>query len=308
MGVVYLARRADDARGAPVAIKLLRYGFPAPEVRDRFHAEQRILGALAHPGIARLLDAGTMDESWGAGYARLPYLVMEYVEGEPLDAYCERAALATRDRVRLLHDVCATVEYLHRHRIVHRDLKPSNILVTADGTPKLLDFGIAKLLDPGAAAAAPRTRTGVRLMTPEYASPEQVRGGPITAATDVYALGVLLYELLTGQRPYARGARSPNEVQQAVIEAQPERPSEAVARGPDAHGRRRAVRGDLDAIVLRALRKEPERRYASADALRADLERYLAGARAEARGGTLAERLRRRWARLTGAAGDDAPS
>jgi len=238
MGAVWLAERADEQYQKQVAIKLVKAGMDTADVLDRFRAERQMLARLEHPHIARLLDGGTTDRG-------RPYLVMEYVEGTRIDAYCESNRLPIAGRLDLFAKVCGAVEYAHRNLVVHRDLKPSNILVTADGEPRLLDFGIAKALDPGAndpggsGAMAPG-------LTPRYASPEQVRGEPITTASDVYSLGVILYELLTGRGP----AR--------------ERP-----------GRR--LGGDLDAILLKALRKEPESRYSSPEQLRQDLERHERG-------------------------------
>jgi serine/threonine protein kinase len=196
MGTVYLAVRDDDQYHKEVAVKLIKRGMDTEEILRRFRAERQILASLEHPHIARLLDGGMTGDG-------RPYVVMEYVNGLPLDVYCDRHRLPIHDRLGLFRTVCLTVQHAHQNLVVHRDLKPSNILVTADGTPKLLDFGIAKLLDPGRlAVSAPITRTDVRLMTPEYDSPEQVEGATVTTASDVYQLGVLLYKLLSGHRPY----------------------------------------------------------------------------------------------------------
>ncbi|NBB72204.1 MAG: protein kinase [Bacteroidetes bacterium] len=277
MGRVYLATRADGQFEQHVALKLLQAGFPSEERAQRFRAERQILATLSHPHIAQLFDGGVTEDGQ-------PYFVMEYVDGQPIDAYCDAHRLPIDARLRLFLDVCAAVQYAHRNLIVHRDLKPSNIFVTEAGTVKLLDFGIAKLLDadrmPG---AAPQTRTGVLPMTPEYASPEQVRDGAITTASDVYQLGVVLYELLTGQRPYNVRDRSPSEVERVICDEMPTRPSTAVTDAPsdtmDAPASpdrlRKTLRGDLDTIVMKALRKEPDRRYASAEQLADDLQRYL---------------------------------
>ena len=294
MGTVYLAERADDQYRQQVALKLVRKGMDTQEIVQRFRYERQILASLEHPGIARLYDGGV------SGDGR-PYLVMEYVDGQPIDAYCDAHRLSVVDRLKLFEGVCDAVQYAHRNTVVHRDLKPSNILVTAEGRVKLLDFGIAKLLaEEPVTPAAPRTRTGWRAMTPEYAAPEQVRGAPVTTATDVYALGGVLYELLTGRRPLDTTARSAAEVEAAVLDQVPERPSTVVAR-PVTHRHRdgttatvtpkavsaardttstrlrRRLRGDLDVILLKALRKEPARRYASAEALRDDLWRHRTG-------------------------------
>jgi eukaryotic-like serine/threonine-protein kinase len=262
MGVVYLAARADAAFEKQVAIKVVRGGLAGESAR-RFRDERRILATLDHPNIAQLLDGGTTDDG-------LPYLVMEYVDGAPVDAYCERAALGTADRLRLFAQVCAAVQYAHQRLVIHRDLKARNILVTADGTPKLLDFGIAKLVEPG--AGDEQTRTSFRLLTLEGASPEQVRGDPLTVTSDVYSLGVLLYRLLTSRSPYGAERRTDPDLMRAICEDLPPRPS-AVA--PE--DRRRQLRGELDWIILQALRKEPERRYASVEHLADDLRRHLSG-------------------------------
>ncbi len=222
MGTVYLAERDDDQFRQRVAIKLLRRGLGSEELTRRFRHERQILATLDHPHIARLLDGGVVD---GA-----PYIVMEYVEGVPLTAYCEARGLDTAQRLQLFGDVCEAVQYAHQNLIVHRDLKPSNILVTGDGRVKLLDFGIAKLLDDTMAPEVPLTRTGMHVMTPEYAAPEQVRGGTVTTATDVYALGMILYELLVGQRPYMLAGRSLSEIERLVCGVDPPRPSTAVTR------------------------------------------------------------------------------
>jgi tetratricopeptide (TPR) repeat protein len=275
MGVVYLARRADDEFEQKVAIKLLSGGFADEVMRERFRSERQIVASLDHPHIARLLDGGTT----GAGD---PFFVMEHVEGEPLLEYCRRQSLSFRQRLRLFQDVCSAVQYAHQNLVVHRDLKPDNILVTSDGQTKLLDFGIAKLIDSSGAARGGKTATLYRMFTPDYASPEQVRGRPVTTSSDVYALGVVLYELLAGRKPYHVDTAEPAELLSLVCEQDPERPS-AVAGS-------RELRGDLDAIVARAMRKEPERRYASASALSEDIERHLEGLPVLARHGTVSYR------------------
>jgi eukaryotic-like serine/threonine-protein kinase len=282
MGVVYRAVRDDDEFEQMVAIKVTH-----PEqsafVLWRFRTERQILARLEHPHIARLIDGGSTPEGW-------PYFAMEYVEGEPIDRYCDRQGLGLRERLRLFHTVCAAVQHAHANLVVHRDLKPGNILVTADGAPKLLDFGIAKLLDPTGADAGGGATTvmGWRPMTPDYASPEQVCGEPVTTTSDVYSLGVLLYELLTGRRPYeARG--DPDEIRRVVCEREPERPSTA-ARRAALTTRHRELRGDLDTIVLKALHKNTARRYTSVEALAEDLDRFLEGLPVRARGDTLVYR------------------
>jgi len=255
MGAVYRAVREYDFR-MQVAIKLLKRGTDTEAALDRFRAERQILAGLQHPNIAHMLDGGATE-------AGLPYIVMEYVDGTPLLKY--GAPLPVRQRLGLFRQVCSAVQYAHENLIVHRDIKPANILVTTDGVPKLLDFGIAKLLDPAAdGATAALTMTGMRLMTPDYASPEQVLGKPITPATDVYSLGTVLYELLTGERAHRIMSFSVGEIEREVLR-EPKRPS-AVVKDLDA---------DLDNIVLKALRREPERRYASVQDLSDDLERFL---------------------------------
>jgi eukaryotic-like serine/threonine-protein kinase len=261
MGVVYLADRADAAFEKQVAVKVVRSGF-ASESLARLVEERRILATLEHPNIARLLDGGNTEDG-------MPYIVMEYVDGIPLDAYCEERMLSVAQRLRLFYQVCAAVQYAHQRLIIHRDLKAHNILVTADATPKLLDFGVARLLDPDL-AAEDQTRTAVRALTLAAASPEQVRAEPVTVTSDVYALGVLLFRLLTGQSPYGPRQRSEAELARAICEEAPPRPS-AVAPAEQ----RRALRGDLDWIVLTALRKEPERRYAAVAQLADDVVRHL---------------------------------
>ncbi|MEO1367734.1 MAG: serine/threonine-protein kinase, partial [Acidobacteriota bacterium] len=306
MGTVYLAERDDGHYRQRVAVKVLRRGPESAEMRLHLKRERQILAALDHPHIAKLLDGGNTADG-------RPYIVMDFVEGEPLDIHCERRRLTVDERLRLFLDVCSAVRFAHARLVIHRDLKPSNLLVTADGTVKLLDFGIAKLLEAGAdetALALPTelatpTATGWMLLTPEYASPEQVAGQPLTVASDVYALGVLLYELLTGFRPYDVDRKSALEVERTVREARPERPStrvrEAAAAGDEANGpqraegspeklRRRLV-GDLDNIALKALRKEPQRRYASVEQLAEDLRRHVDGLPIRARPDTLRYRL-----------------
>ncbi len=291
MGVVYLAERDDPELPQQVALKLLPAEAGVAAAARRFRAERRILASLDHPNIARLLDGGVEPDG-------TPWFSMELIDGLPIDLWCDTHGLDVDARLRLFLDVCAAVQYAHQHLVVHRDLKPSNILVRADGTPKLLDFGIAKLLAPDAASSdeARITRTGVRVLTPAYASPEQVRGEPVSTASDVYALGVLLYELLAGRGPYGEVAGQ-RELERRVVEHEPVRPS-TVAEG---ERRRRRLRGELDAIVLTALRKDPERRYGSAERLADDVRRHLAGhpvaARAESRRYRLGKFVaRHRWA------------
>ncbi len=269
MGSVYLAQREGAGFTQQVALKLIRAGFADPHLAERLEAERRILARLEHPGIARLIDGGTTPDGQ-------PYYAMEYVEGTSLLDYCESRRLDTAARIRLFAEVCDAVHYAHQQLVVHRDLKPGNILVTGDGHPKLLDFGIAKPLDPSEDGGG-ATRTAAWI-TPAYASPEQVRGQAVSILTDVYALGILLYELLAGYRPYEVDSLSPAEIERVVCEVPPEPPSERAAGHL-----RRALRGDLDTIVLKALSKEPERRYASARDLANDLRRYLDGRPVRAR-------------------------
>jgi tetratricopeptide (TPR) repeat protein len=264
MGAVYRAVRTSDFQ-KQVAIKLVKRGMDTGFILRRFRHERQILAALDHPNIARLLDGGATEDG-------RPYLVMEYIEGTPLTEYAERRRLPPAERLKLFRIVCSAVQYAHQNLVVHRDLKPGNILVTADGAPKLLDFGISKLLESDAEV----TMTSLRLMTPECASPEQVRGEPITTATDVYALGVLLYELLTGGKPYKFNTRSAEEIRRVICETDPPKPSTV-----------QPLSEDLDNIVLKAMNKEPTRRYSSAEQLSEDIQRYLTGQPVQARKDTL---------------------
>jgi serine/threonine-protein kinase len=264
MGAVFLAERDDRELDQRVAIKLLHRGLETAEIVARFRAERQILARLNHPLIARLFDGGTADDG-------RPYFVMELIEGRPIDAYCEAAGLPVRARLALVLQVLDAVREAHRNLIVHRDIKPSNVLVTAEGRPKLLDFGVAKILDPE--GASDLTSLGeARPMTLAWASPEQVRGEPVTTATDVYALGVLLYRLLTGCHPYPVEGKPAREVERLILEHRPERPSAVCPKGLA-----RQLRGDLDAIVLGALAKEPGERYGSVERLAEDLTRHLEG-------------------------------
>jgi eukaryotic-like serine/threonine-protein kinase len=321
MGIVFLAERADGQVEQQVALKLLRHGIESTLVR-RFLSERQILASLTHPHIARFLDCGVDQDGW-------PYLAMEYVEGQPITRYCDERRLGVEERLRLFLDVCGAVQCAHRNLVVHQDLKPSNILVTGAGEVKLLDFGIARLLEvaPGGAAAA-STATGPRLMTPAYASPEQLRGEPLTTSSDIYSLGLVLYELLAGQPAYRADHRSPLEWARLVHEHQPPLPSARLRRAeprvpdddPDAAAgpavisaaRRtsvdrlgRALRGDLDAIVSMAIRNEPELRYGSVEALAADIHRHLDGRPVMARRSTHWYRarklLKRHWIEATAA-------
>jgi serine/threonine protein kinase/tetratricopeptide (TPR) repeat protein len=300
MGTVYLGVRDDDAFQKRVAIKVLKRGMDTESIVRRFRHERQILASLEHPFIASLLDGGSTPDG-------RPYFAMEYVEGQPIVAYCDRKGLDTAARLGLFRDVCSAVQYAHQNLIVHRDIKPANVLVMAEGTPKLLDFGIAKLLNPELAGQtlAP-TAPGLQLMTPEYASPEQVRGEPVTTASDVYSLGVLLYELLAGRLPYRLTSRAPADIVRIVCEAEPVPPSTAITSldphpagdalpaGDARHDSepasrtnrrltvdvdrlRRQLAGDLDTIVLKALSKEPPRRYASVDQFSEDVRRHLEG-------------------------------
>jgi serine/threonine protein kinase/tetratricopeptide (TPR) repeat protein len=305
MGTVYLAARADEQFHKRVALKIIRSGADSAEVVRHFKRERQILAGLDHPNIARLLDGGTTDDG-------LPYFVMEYIDGEPLLGYCDSRSLSVVERLRLFQSVCSAVQYAHRNLIVHRDIKPGNILVALDGAPRLLDFGIAKLINPELAGEAP-TATAM-VMTPAYASPEQARGERITTATDVYSLGVVLYELLTGHHPYRLKSRQALDVLMAIAAQEPEKASTAVARvvemteplrdsfapiTPEVVARTREgtperlmrrLRGDLDNILLMALRKEPQRRYASVEAFSDDIRRYLEGMPVKARKPTVGYR------------------
>jgi non-specific serine/threonine protein kinase/serine/threonine-protein kinase len=332
MGAVYLAVRDDDAFQKRVAVKVLRRGMDTDAIISRFRNERQILAGLDHPNIARLIDGGSTADG-------LPYFVMEYVDGAPIDEYADAQHLDTTARLDLFQQVCAAVQYAHQNLIIHRDIKPANVLVTRDGVPKLLDFGIAKLVNPELAGhtLAP-TALGLQLMTPEYASPEQVRGDPVTTATDVYSLGMLLYELLTGRRPYELGSRAPSDIARIVCETVPPRPSTAVTTGwvpgagtepavpasggaagtsetrvrtrtrtTDPERLRRRLAGDLDNIVMKALSKEPPRRYASVDQFAEDVRRHLAGLPVIARKDTFGYRaskfVRRNRAAVVAAAG-----
>jgi eukaryotic-like serine/threonine-protein kinase len=282
MGEVYRAVRADGQYDKQVAIKLVRVGLDTSFVLERFRHERQILASLDHTNIARLHDGGTTEDG-------LPYLVMELIEGTPMDQYCEERELSIAERLQLFIQVCAAVQYAHQRLVIHRDIKPSNILVTTEGVPKLLDFGIAKILDPSAGAET----TLLRPMTPEYASPEQVRGQSITTATDVYSIGVVLYRLLTGRSPYPEATRTPLEFAKIICEVEPPRPSTVrmpvkgmyynfpettTSRTPANSAKvKRALKGDLDHIVLKALRKEPERRYSSVEQFAEDIRRHLKG-------------------------------
>jgi eukaryotic-like serine/threonine-protein kinase len=307
MGDVYRAVRADQQFEKQVAIKLVRQGLDTEFVYARFRKERQILAGFEHENIARLLDGGTTEEGH-------PYFVMELVEGKPIDEYCDEHKLGTDARIHLFQSVCSAVQYAHQRLVVHRDIKPSNILVTTDGVPKLLDFGIAAILrrESDSPAADP-TATAQRMMTPQFASPEQLRNEAITTATDAYSLGVVLYALLTGHLPYRLDTSSPYDLAHAICEVEPEKPSTAVGHSDQMAGRngetrrvtaeqvsssrntspeklRRELSGDLDQILLKALRKEPQRRYASAQDFAEDLRSYTLGLPVSARRGTISYR------------------
>ncbi len=308
MGSVFLAARADDQYRKQVAIKLVKRGMDTDFIVSRFLSERQILASLDHPNIASLFDGGATADG-------LPYFVMEDIEGLPINEYCDTHNLSTTERLKLFSIVCAAVHYAHRKHIIHRDIKPTNILVTADGMPKLLDFGIAKILDPDLSIQTTgRTATARRLMTPGYASPEQVRGESVTTASDIYSLGVLLYELLTGHRPYHVRNRATDEIARVICEQEPEKPSTAITRIEEVHGDdglrpirltpesvsktrdgspeklRRRLAGDIDNIVLMAIRKEPRRRYESVEQFSEDIRRHLEGRPVRARKDTLSYR------------------
>lgn len=307
MGAVYLAERTDGQFEQQVALKLIRVGMGTAEVQARFRMERQILARLQHPGIARLLDGGVTSDGQ-------PFFAMEFVEGERIDAYCERHRLPIVERLALFGAVCDAVAYAHANLVVHRDLKPDNILVTAEGKVRLLDFGIAKVVADDTDITIGLTTVGSRAMTPAYASPEQVLGEQVGTASDVYSLGVLLYELICGSRPYNLKALSPVEMQRAVCQVDPPRPSSRVAesmeRGTapplatgasleatDVRRLERQVEGDLDVIAMKALRKEPERRYATVAALLDDIRRHLQGDPVQARPDTMRYRWRTRLRR-----------
>jgi len=315
MGEVYLAERADAEFDQQVAIKVVFGGSLTRGVHSRIKIERQILAQLDHPNIAHLMDGGSLQDGTA-------YIVMEYVDGIPIDAFCDSNRLDIEARLKLFQTVCAAVHYAHQNLIVHRDLKPSNILVTADGVPKLLDFGIAKLLDERQAGhhTLAVTQADFRLMTPDHASPEQVRGQAITTSSDVYVLGVLLYKLLTGTGPFVIASMRLTDIERAICEKDPPLPSQAV--GPDASAEtrevadarstspnrlRRTLRGDLDNIVIMAMRKEPERRYSSSHQMAADIQRYLDGKPVIARRDTLSYRsakfVRRHWLPVTAGVG-----
>lgn len=305
MGEVYRAYRADDQYRKDVALKVIRAGQNSGYVISRFKNERQILANLDHPNIARLLDGGSSEDG-------SPYLVMELIDGEPVTEFCDRKKMSITDRLELFCKVCAAVQYAHQHLIIHRDIKPGNILVTADGTPKLLDFGIAKILDFSSGGDAPdRTLTVFQVLTPRYASPEQIKGEPVTTASDVFSLGVVLYELLTGESPYPASVRTAQEFSQAACNTEPVKPSVVVRGSPGTIDRltdlpserdlyisratssdrlHRQLKGDLDNIVLMALRKEPARRYASVEQLAGDIHRHLKNIPVNARKDTVGYR------------------
>jgi serine/threonine protein kinase len=308
MAAVYLAARADDEFHKLVAIKLVQPELDSESLLHRFRNERQTLAGLDHPNIVKLLDGGSTPEGW-------PFLVMDYVQGCPVDDYCDQHKLCVDDRLHLFTKVCEAVHYAHQKGVIHRDLKPGNILVTTGGTPKLLDFGIAKVLNPESSSQILlATEAGTRCMTPAYASPEQMRGTPVTPATDIYSLGVVLYELLSGHRPYRLTQHTPAEIERAICEQDPETPSTAVDRvetDTSAEGvpitktpelvsqtregqperLRRRLRGDLDNIVLKSLVKEPERRYRSVEDFSCDIQRHLQHLPVLARRNTLAYRV-----------------
>src|SRR5690348_2421430 len=310
MGTVYRAIRADGQYKQQVALKIVRQEFGGEFTAARFRNERQILASLDHPNIAKILDGGTSAEG-------TPYFVMELIDGRCITDYCDEHKLSIDARLKLFRTVCSAVHYAHQHLVIHRDIKPSNILVTSEGVPKLLDFGIAKLLDPNLLSEnVTVTGAGLAVMTPEYASPEQLSNGAITTTTDVYSLGLVLYELLAGRRAYRFANSMPHEIARAVLETDPDKPSTATARDEPAgeatrnttpitpqvisslrsdspEKLRRRLSGDLDNIVLKALRKEPANRYSSADQLSDDIRRHLEGLPVLARKSSVAYRCRK---------------
>jgi eukaryotic-like serine/threonine-protein kinase len=313
MGAVYRAVRADGQYKQQVALKIVRADIGAGMTASRFRNERQILASLDHPNIARMLDGGTTADG-------LPYLVMEFIDGLPITEYCDQKKVTVDERLQLFRTVCAAVHYAHQRLVIHRDIKPGNILVTSEGVPKLLDFGIAKILDPELLGNVTLTSAGLLVMTPEYASPEQLQGKTITTATDVYSLGLVLYELLAGRPAYRFTSRMPYQVARAVLETDPEKPSTAIRRretteerpqeksvltpevvsslrGASVEKLERSLSGDLDNIVLKAIRKEPNLRYSSADQLSDDIRRHLENLPVLARKSTFAYRCRKYIAR-----------
>jgi serine/threonine-protein kinase len=287
MGEVYLAERSDPAFTQRVALKVIKRGMDSQAIVRRFVRERQILARLDHPNLARLLDGGT-------GPDGRPYFAIEWVEGEPITAWCRRRGLDLDARLRLIRTVCLAVASAHQRLVVHRDLKPANILVTPDGTPKLLDFGIAKLLaGEEAAEGLTLTQLGARVLTPAYAAPEQILGEPVSTATDVYALGVLLYELITGTLPHRRDQRALSALASAVEHETVERPSAALRRPHEDRRLARRVAGDLDLVVMTAMHRDPARRYPTAQALANDLDHFLAGRPIRARPDELGYRVRK---------------
>ena len=301
LGVVYLAERVGGDFEQRVAVKLIKRGMDSELILKRFYQERRILASLEHANIARLIDGGMLEDG-------RPYFAMEYIAGVPITTWCDEQRATISQRLSLFEQVCRAVQYAHTRLVVHRDLKPANILVTADmAIPKLLDFGIAKLTNEEAEDGTVLTVAGIRAMTPEYAAPEQIRGEPVSVATDVYALGVVLYELLTGHHPFTRVADSRQSMATAICDTAPPLPSVSVtgrpgvaeARSNQPQSLRRILRGDLDNIVLRAIAKEPARRYGSAEALAEDIRRHLEGLPVKARPDTAAYRAARFISRHT---------
>jgi serine/threonine protein kinase len=297
MGSVFLAERADGQFEQKVALKLIKPGMNSSEIIKRFQFERQILARLQHPNIARLLDGGLTEEN-------LPYFTMEYVEGENIDVYSDKNNLSVNERLKLFTEVCNAIQYAHQNLVIHRDLKPSNIIIKKDGTVKLLDFGIAKVFtEDDASVQSALTRTGLYVMTPEYASPEQIRGGTITTSTDIYSLGLILYQLITGEKAYEIKTQSPLELEKIICFTEPVKPSSAIRslKAKDktnaekiSHAHKinpdkliKTLSGDLDNICLMALRKEPERRYSSAEQFQQDIENYLEGRPVHARQNTI---------------------
>ena len=277
MGTSWNIKCADKEFEKSVAVKLIKRGLDTDEIDKRFRNERQILAGLDHPNITRLIDGGATDDG-------LPYLGMDYVEGKPWTKYAEAKELSINERLKLSFKICSAVRYAHQNLIIHRDLKPSNVLLTNDGTPKLLDFGIAKIIDEANEETFHNTLT--RVMTPEYASPEQIQGKPITTASDVYSLGVILYELLTGKRPYKVKSKSADEISKIITDSEPLKPSSVISsknkiQESDSENPKSKIqnylKGDLDNIVLMAMRKEPDRRYSSVEQFAGDIQRFLDG-------------------------------